>query len=396
MKSDRDYSLMKISVTKDNSMHSNLEKSWADRIQPQPMFDVLERAVTQEQNGQYVARMEIGDTPGFENSEIHRLLQQFSAEPFRYSPSSGETILKDAVHESQWPNFSEIDMSVTIAPANFLITAAMASASSPGDVVYLPDPGFPSYVLAANFLNLQVVYYNSLENLEYSIQKSIDETSLFPKIVMVNNPSNPLGFAIEGIKLKGIMDFLEGKGAQLIFDETYINLVYDGTDPNIHSKTAIRIRSFSKEHCAPGLRIGYALAPKNLSKIMSNFVSLSISCAPKFIQLALAKYLKSSEAQVFTQNVKHEMKNRFKLLQENIPRDLFLIQPNSTFYALIQVRDDVQAFEFLMNRNVSTCPGSKFGKQSSHSLRISLAGNAQSFPKDLSMLTRGLDIYSKS
>ena len=377
-------------------MHSNLEKSWADRIQPQPMFDVLERALTQEQNGQYVARMEIGDTPGFQNTEVHRLLQQFSAEPFRYSPSSGETILKDAVHESQWPNFSEIDMSVTIAPANFLITAAMASASSPGDIIYLPDPGFPSYLLAANFLNLQVVYYNSLESLEYSIQKSIDETNLFPKIVMVNNPSNPVGFAVEGLKLKGIIDFLENKGVQLIFDETYINLVYDGTDPNILSKTAIRIRSFSKEHCAPGLRIGYALAPKNLSKIMSNFVSLSISCAPKFIQLAVAKYLKSSEAQVFTQNVKNEMKNRFKLLQENIPSALFMIQPNSAFYALVRVRDDAQAFEFLMNRNVSTCPGSKFGKQSSNSLRISLAGSAQTFSKDLSMLYDGLDVYSKN
>ena len=377
-------------------MHSNLEKSWADRIQPQPMFDVLERALTQEQNGQYVARMEIGDTPGFHNTEVHRLLQQFSAEPFRYSPSSGETILKDAVHESQWPNFSEIDMSVTIAPANFLITAAMASASSPGDIVYLPDPGFPSYLLAANFLNLQVVYYNSLENLEYSIQQSIDETNLFPKIVMVNNPSNPVGFALEGIKLKEIIDFLENKGVQLIFDETYINLVYDGTNPNILSKTAIRIRSFSKEHCAPGLRIGYALAPKNLSKVMSDFVSLSISCAPKFIQLAIAKYLKSREAQVFTQSVKHEMKNRFKLLQEYIPSDLFMIQPNSAFYALLRVRDDAQAFEFLMNRNVSTCPGSKFGKQSSNSLRISLAGSAQNFSKDLNMLYSGLDIYSKN
>ena len=377
-------------------MLSNLEKSWADRIQPQPMFDVLERALTQEQNGQYVARMEIGDTPGFQNTEVHRLLQQFSAEPFRYSPSSGETILKDAVHESQWPNFSEIDMSVTIAPANFLITAAMASASSPGDIVFLPDPGFPSYLLAANFLNLQVVYYNSLESLEYSIQKSIDETKLFPKIVIVNNPSNPVGFAIEGIKLKGIIDFLENKGVQLIFDETYINLVYDGTDPKILSETAIRIRSFSKEHCAPGLRIGYALAPKNLSKIMSDFVSLTISCAPKFIQLAVAQYLKSSQARIFTQHVKHEMKNRFKLLQENIPSDLFVIQPNSAFYALLRVRDDAQAFEFLMNRNVSTCPGSKFGKQSSNSLRISLAGSAQNFSKDLSMLYHGLEIYSKN
>jgi aspartate/methionine/tyrosine aminotransferase len=376
-----------------SKLDSEIQKLWADRIQPQPMFDVLQRAHLQEQTGAYLARMEIGDTPGFQNAEMHRLLAKFAGEPFRYSPSSGEKRLKDAVFASQWPDFSENHMSTTIAPANFLITAAMASVSRPGDVIYLPDPGFPTYLLAANFLNLKIVYYSSLENLESTIRQRIEETRLMPRIVVLNNPSNPLGLAIEGSVFKELVNYLEESNVQLILDETYINLVYEEINPKIESNLAIRIRSFSKEHCSPGLRIGYALAPKNQSKVMSDFVSLSISCAPKFIQLAVAEYLESENAKSFTAEVRSEMKKRFEMLQDTIPKKSFLARPNSAFYALIRVEDDAEAFEFLMKRNVSTCPGSKFGRKSANCLRISLAGSAALFPKDLKMLKDALGEY---
>lgn len=376
-----------------SKLDSNIQKLWADRIKPQPMFDVLQRAHIQEQNGEYLARMEIGDTPGFQNTEMHRLLGKFAGEPLRYSPSSGEMRLKNAVYASQWPGVSEIDMSLTIAPANFLISAAMASVSRPGDVIYLPDPGFPSYLLAANFLNLKVVYYSSLANIELTIRQTIEETKLIPRIVVINNPSNPLGLAIDGFVFKDLITYLEESNVQLILDETYINLVYEDINPRIDSNLAIRIRSFSKEHCSPGLRIGYALAPKNQSKVMSDFVSLSISCTPKFIQLAVAEYLESENAIIFTAQVRNEMKRRFEILQDTIPEKHFLAKPNSAFYALIRVEDDAEAFEFLMRRNVSTCPGSKFGKMSTNSLRISLAGSGESFQKDLTMLQVGLEQY---
>lgn len=374
-------------------MNTKLIKSWAERIQPQPMFDVLQRAQIQEQRGEYIARMEIGDTPGFQNLEMHRVLKNYAEEPFRYSPSSGELRLKSAVLSTQWPEFLDSNMSVTIAPANYLITAAMASVTTQGDIVYLPDPGFPSYLLAANFLGLNVVYYNSLENLDLSIRKTIGSTKLVPRIVVLNNPSNPSGLAIEGHSLSNLVSFLEGNKVQIIIDETYVNLVYEDIDPKIESSSAIRIRSFSKEHCSPGLRIGYAIAPQYQSKVMSDLVSLSISCSPKFIQLAVAEYLVSEEAKSFTQNVRITMKERFRILEELIPSEFLIVKPNSAFYALIRVNNDTEAFEFLMNRNVSTCPGSKFGQLSSNALRISLAGDGENFSKDLQMLKEALYQY---
>jgi aspartate/methionine/tyrosine aminotransferase len=138
--------------------------TWANRVNAQPMFDVLELANAQASQGNYVARMEIGDTPGFVNESIHELLQVGAKEPHRYSPSSGEPQLIEQVFATQWNKYSPSKYGICIAPANFLISAALLATTTPGDLVLLPNPGFPTYKLACDFLGLRVAYYDLYPN----------------------------------------------------------------------------------------------------------------------------------------------------------------------------------------------------------------------------------------
>lgn len=368
--------------------------SWSERIKPQPMFDVLTMAREREAQGNYVARMEIGDTPGFRNDYIHELVTKYSSSPYRYSPSRGEGVLISKVLETQWPHHAEEN--VVIGPANFLITAAMASATSPGDFVLLPDPGFASYKLSADFLGLNIIYYPVYENgvpifpdLEALLLTMVER----PKIIMVNNPSNPLGVAFDGALIsKGLKNF-PSLGIQVILDETYINLVYDETNVTLDFPSAIRLRSFSKEHCAPGLRIGYAVADKDAATTMGDLMSLSISCIPQFIQFAVADYLGSHEALDFTKNLRVEMGKRLKYTAESLPSGMLETTPNAAFYSMINMgtRGGDEGFEFLLNHNVSTCPGSKFGANAKDTVRVSLAGSATTFEKDIEMLAAALN-----
>ena len=77
-----------------------MSNSWSERIKPQPMFDVLSMARKRELEGHYVARMEIGDTPGFRNDYLHSLISKYATSPFRYSPSQGEKVLINKVIET--------------------------------------------------------------------------------------------------------------------------------------------------------------------------------------------------------------------------------------------------------------------------------------------------------
>lgn len=369
---------------------------WASRIEPQPMFDILSKANQREAEGHYVARMEIGDTPGFYNSTIHELLNKYSIEPMRYSPSNGEPSLIDAVFEAEWPQYADCQYEVSIAPANFLITAALAAITAPGDLVLIPDPGFPTYKLACNFLGLQTESYSLYPNPKSSFP-SFDEYNhgaKKPKAIIVNNPSNPMGIAFDGDQVLKAIAPLIHSGVKVILDETYVNLVYDGTNSIIDFPDAIRIRTFSKQHCAPGLRIGYALAIREYSKTISNFISLTISCAPKFLQLAVAEYLQSDSSYLFQEHIHKVMRYRFSELARILPKDALLTRPNAAFYSLIHTGDAENSFNFFLHNNVATCPGSRFGNSSKESLRVSIAGKSENFERDLNLLKMAQEAWS--
>lgn len=368
---------------------------WRDRIEAQPMFDVLSMANKRAELGNYVARMEIGDTPGFRNSHIHDLISKYSETEYRYSPSQGERILRESVITSQWPNCSPDN--IVVGPANFLITAALASCTSPNDIVLLPDPGFPTYRLSANFLGLQIIYYpiNIKGEREFpDLDNFVKDLHVRPKAIVLNNPSNPLGIAFSGDAIKFSLRNFPSLGISVILDETYVNLVYDKISPLVDEIPATRIRTLSKEHCAPGLRVGYALSDKDKVETMSNLMSLSISCIPQFIQFAVAEYLQTSESRNFVSGVRSEMKRRFRFISQALPSELLTTAPNSAFYALLDVGDGDAAFEFLLDRNVSTCPGIKFGKSSKGFVRISLAGAAETYSRDIQMLIDAIAEWS--
>lgn len=363
------------------------------------MFDVLEKANQREKNGHYVARMEIGDTPGFYNEAIHDKIAKFSSSPFRYSPSQGEPRLIEKVIETQWPQASFEN--IVIGPANFLITAALASKTSSGDLVLLPNPGFPSYKLSADFLGLRIVYYPVGYNHHSGfpdISEFVSQMTEKPKVVIVNNPSNPLGVAFSGAEIRLGLSDITATGISVIIDETYINLIYDRTDAYIPDVDAIRIRSFSKEYCAPGLRVGYAYGDFAAIKCMADLISLTVSCIPQFIQFALAEYLGSPSAEVFTRELRIEMKSRFEKLNLILPPVSLFSSPNAAFYAMVNIgsRGGEAAFLSLMENNVSTCPGTRFGTESRNTVRVSLAGAAENFDRDMELLSNGLKIWNTS
>ncbi len=366
----------------------NLNKNWSEQINAQPMFDVLSLVNKREATGNYVARMEIGDTPGFENIAVNKLLQKTSQEPHRYSPSKGEPFLIEVLFETQWKQFSKTEYDISIAPANFLIMSALAAVTSPGDTVLIPDPGFPTYKLACEFLGLKTLTYtlypntNTFPTINYADNAITDS----PKAIIINNPSNPLGIAFDGAQILRAIKSLIENNVEVIIDETYINLVYDSTAALIPKIDAIRIRTFSKEHCAPGLRIGYVLANYKFSKTIADFISLTISCAPRFIQIAIAEYLSMHESTIFRESVVTEMKRRHDLLLNLLPDEAILVKPNSAFYALIETGNDKDSFGFFLDRNVSTCPGSKFGSAASTALRISIAGDSKKLNRDFDLL----------
>jgi aspartate/methionine/tyrosine aminotransferase len=84
------------------------------------------------------------------------------------------------------------------------------------------------------------------------------------------------------------------------------------------------------------------------------------------------------------------MASRFRKLTEVVPRVLLRKLPNSAFYAMIETGDDIRSFNYLLENDVATCPGSKFENSTRGTLRVSPAGSSITFDKDLELLDRAL------
>ena len=69
-----------------------------------------------------------------------------------------------------------------------------------------------------------------------------------------------------------------------------------------------------------------------------------------------------------------------------MPKDSVLLKPNSAFYAMVETGNGEESFKFFLERNVASCPGSKFGIAASSALRISIAGDSNNLIKDFELL----------
>ncbi|MAQ55226.1 MAG: hypothetical protein CL719_10280 [Chloroflexi bacterium] len=381
----------------------HMTKAWADRIHSQPMFDILSMAHEMDLSGNDVKHLEIGDTEGFENFALREhLVARAKSERLGYCPSGGEPRLREVVAEMLTNDLGrsvEADQ-IAIAPANFLILQAMAAISKPQSGILLPDPGFPTYRLAAEFLNLDVSTYNTIQK---HLGSEDLETTAFaegyqPAMVVMSNPNNPLGHGAPWSRYEKLLKDAQQGESWLLFDETYVKLCYDqsmGDPPAVDEERCIRIYSVSKEHAVPGLRMGYCLGPREVIDVINRFTSLTVSCVPSFIQLAVADYLESDRSKSFVREVHEEMKKRFRMLEERLEANgldsSLVIRPNAGFYAMIRTPGSRESAEEMLKMDgVATCPGSGFGSNSAESIRVSLAGSLEAVLEGIDRLAGAL------
>ena len=360
-------------------------------IKPQPMFEVLQEAKKLENNGKDIIHLEIGDSSSFENTQLHNLVKKnLAAEgSLQYSPSEGESRLKEAFmfHYSILCNHEFTKEQVVVTPANAAISQLFNILADEKDSVLLPDPGFPTYLLSSEFNSLNSVYYSLLEKNNFKFIPdeiiSIIEKTPRIKIIVINNPSNPLGIHQNTNDIDKIVEFCAQKKVAVIWDDTYRNLIYDdNVKRNVkHRSNLFYIYSLSKDTAAPALRIGCIVGEKNVIKKIADHNSLFYSCLPKFIQLAAADYL-FEDHRPYRVALRDSMMQRITRICE-ILKDAPLIsyvKPNAGIYFFFNISKsklDGESFakQFLSNYDVCVCPGSGFGPSGKDYVRICISGD---------------------
>jgi aspartate aminotransferase len=165
---------------------------------------------------------------------------------------------------------------------------ALYAITDPGDSVLIFKPHWPAYLATSQLLGLRPI----LADLPAEITPQLLDSLEAPKVVIINNPHNPTGKVYTRGELELLRAWVERIGAQVIVDESYEHLIFDGGHTSLAALCdwrkigVITIFSASQSYAMMGWRVGFALAPAEVVNAMQTLQGPITAAAPHLSQVA--------------------------------------------------------------------------------------------------------------
>jgi aspartate/methionine/tyrosine aminotransferase len=364
------------------------------RLGSESAFEVLARARALEAHGKRVVHMEIGepdfDTPAHITEAGIKALRDNHT---HYTPSAGIPELRAtiAAHSSHFRkmNPAYTAESVVVAPgAKPVIWNTLSAILNPGDEFVYFDPAYPAYSSAASYLQANVTAIPLLESRDWRMdldeleRKVSDKT----KVVVINSPHNPTGGVLIKSDLERIAGLAQKHDFIVIADEIYSrNFYFDHEFDSIASlpgmaERTIVVDGFSKAYAMTGWRLGYALMPSDLAKVVTLFNNNTFSCVATFVQMAGVAALTGPDDDVKRMNDIFRQRRDRLVNGLNEIANVSCTMPEGAFYAFPNVSkvtpDDKALAAFLLtDAGVACLGGSGFGAAGKGYLRFSYAAS---------------------
>lgn len=131
--------------------------------------------------------------------------------------------------------------------------------------VLIVSPAYSEYERNVSIAGGKAGYHALREEdgFRFDVNRLTEDLTEEDDILMICNPVNPTGSAIEASELETVLDKCDKLHIICVVDETYIDFAdekYDATVLTEKYPCLFVIRSMSKFFCAPGLRLGYAVS----------------------------------------------------------------------------------------------------------------------------------------
>jgi aspartate aminotransferase len=364
-----------------------------------------EKSLLLSEEGKVLYNLSGGQLPIKPSSEfIEKIHHQLNfLKSYQYSPSGGfpalrKKLLKYFTSTRKLPDeLFEINSDVIISNGSkHSIYNTLGALIDPGDEVILLAPYWVSYPEMIKFWGGVAVVvksnvYDAFVPAIDDIRKSVSSST---KAIIINSPNNPSGVHYSETWMREFASFLnEYPDIVVISDEVYADLSYFDPKPSYfyqfdHSllKRTVVVQAISKTLASTGLRLGWVIAPTEITKAMSSIQGQTTSGANSLIQRSLIDF-DFSQIEGFLNPVKNHLRMNAETLREKF-REANLghcwYQSTSAFYFMIDFSrtpmfkrfEDAKDYssliadELLEKEGIIIVPGSDFGIP--NSARISL------------------------
>ena len=255
----------------------------------------------------------------------------------------------------------------------------------PGDEVIIPEPCFVCYEPITQLTGGVPVHIATRAEDDFRLTADQLRAAITPKtkLLVLPFPNNPTGGVMSADDLEAIAEVLRGTDIMVLSDEIYSELTY-GLDrhvsiaslPGMRERTIV-VNGFSKSYAMTGWRLGYAVGPQPIIKVMTKIHQSCIMSAPTTSQYAAITALRQCDDAIETMRDEYNRRRRYvvKALNE---MGLTCFEPRGAFYVFPSIQiSGLTSEEFcerlLHEKEIAIVPGNAFGSSGEGFARISYA-----------------------
>ena len=343
--------------------------------------------------------------PDFDPPEaiLQRLAEVAHEDFHQYSITWGAKNFREALAAKQSPRMGyaidpETEITVTCGSTEAMM-AAMMTVVDPGDKVIVFSPFYENYGADAILSGAEPIYV-PLCPPDYHFDPGALEQAFRqkPKALILCNPSNPCGKVFTREELQVIADLAERYDAYVITDEVYEHIVYApfqhiyfSSLPRMRQRT-ICCSSLSKTYSITGWRLGYTIAPEEITeriKKVHDFLTVG-AAAP--LQEAVVPGLRFG--QDYYDGLQGEYTHKRDLFLQGLDRiGLTHNVPQGAYYVMLDIGEfgfasDLEFCETLAEKvGVGAVPGSSFFREDvNHLIRFHFAKKDETLLEALNRL----------
>jgi aminotransferase len=266
---------------------------------------------------------------------------------------------------------TETEMTVTCGSTEAMISTLLALVN-PGEEVIVFEPFYENYGPDAILSGAQPRFVR-LREPDWALdpEELAAAFNVRTRVIVVNTPNNPTGKVYSRQELEWIAALCHKHDVVCVTDEIYEHLVYDGekhipmaTLPGMRERT-VTISGLSKTYAATGWRVGWCLAPPDLTAAIRKVHDFLTVGAPAPLQEAAAVALQFDQG--YYASLAKDYAVRRELLIPGLEQAGFRIfRPRGAYYVMTDISsfgesDDVTfARQLVENGGVAAVPGSSF------------------------------------
>ncbi len=263
----------------------------------------------------------------------------------------------------------------------FISDGAKSDCGNIGDIfsqdntVLIPDPVYPVYVDANIMSGRNIIYAPSSKDDHFL---AMPDRKVKADIIYICSPNNPTGAAYNHAQLKAWVDYALENNAVILYDAAYEAFIQDDLPRSIFAvegarECAIELCSLSKTAGFTGVRCGYTVIPKELSRgghrlhdlwyrrqaTKFNGVSWAVQCG------AAAVFSEEGQRQCL-ENISYYRQNA-KIISDTLDElGIYYTGGKNSPYIWFECPNKMDSWEFfdylLQNAGVVGTPGAGFGK----------------------------------